>query len=60
MPQHSRSLKNAQMLDKEAATALAAMEKLRLEEEMELFEARKAEEVGSFKIALEKLRLCSN
>ena len=44
------------MLDKEAATALAAMEKLRLEEEMELFEARRAEEVGSFKIALEKLR----
>ena len=44
------------MKDKQAATALAALEKLRLEEQMELLEAQRAEELGSLKVALEKLR----
>ena len=57
MPHPSTSLRNAQKMDKQAATALAALEKLRLEEEMELLEAQRAEEVGSLKVALEKLRI---
>ena len=47
---------DAQMKDKQAATALAALEKLRLEEQMELLEVQRAEEIGSLKVALEKLR----
>ena len=57
MPHPSTSLRNAQKMDKQAATALAALEKLRLEEEMELLEAQRAGEVGSLKVALEKLRI---
>ena len=55
MPHPSTSLRNAQKMDKQAATALAALEKLRLEEEMELLEAQRAGEVGSLKVALEML-----
>ena len=56
MPHPSHVLRDAQMKDKQAATALAALEKLRLEEQMELLEVQRAEEIGSLKVALEKLR----
>ena len=56
MPHPSHVLRDARMKDKQAATALAALEKLRLEEQMELLEAQRAEELGSLKVALEKLR----